>query len=174
MLKIQINKFPPAYASDGLLKLSIIKFPPTGLYLFLVIPGIGKACKRLGMHRLVDTHGSPSTASLFTACNMLKIKINKFPPAYASDGLLKMSIIKFSPTGFYLFLVIPGIDKACKRLGMHWLMDTHGSASTEPLFTACNMLKIKINKFTPATAFLKCPSSNFRRRVFIYFCSYLV
>ena len=85
------------------------------------------------------------TELLFTAFNMLKIKINKFPPAYASDGLLKMSIITFSPTGFYLFLVIPGIDKACKRLGMHWIMATEGSASTELLFTALNMLKIKIN-----------------------------
>src|SRR5208282_3102407 len=101
-------------------------------YLLLVIPGLDKACKRLGMHWLMTTHGSASTEPLFTACNMLKIQINKFPPAHASDGLLKMSIIKFPPTGLYLFLVIPGIGKACKRLGMHWLMTTHGSPSTEP------------------------------------------
>ena len=96
-----------------------MKFPPTGFYLFLVIRGLDKAFKGLGMHWLMATECSASTELLFTALNMLKIKINKFPPACASDGLHKMSIMKFPPTGFYLFLVIRGLDKACKRLGMH-------------------------------------------------------
>ena len=76
------------------------------------------------------TEDSASTELLFTALNMLKIKINKFPPACASDGLHKMSIMKFTPTGFYLFLVIPGLDKACKGMGMHWLY-CHGGFCVE-------------------------------------------
>src|SRR5208282_3111370 len=67
------------------------------------------------------TEGSVSTELLFMALNMLKMKINKFSPACASDGLHKMSIMKFPPTGFYLFLVIRGLYKACKGMGMHWL-----------------------------------------------------
>jgi hypothetical protein len=124
-----------------------MKFPPTGFYLFLVIRGLDKTCKRLGMHGIIATGGSASTELLFTALNMLKIKINTNSPACASDGLHEMFIMKFPPTGFYLFLVISGLDKACKRLGMHWLMATAGSASTELLLTAFNMLKIKRNKF---------------------------